>query len=342
MTQQDSIQVSSLSDQPALSKETGMRYNGYHSPYEIISWLPKTATPWQQDSAIRANYKFPNVDWSKQPNPLCTPQTKVDPKSDFSLGKPMYHSRSLVQPDSVYRPEYAIYRQGVPGDPVPYSISGDNLITSILLGCFVLASISIAKSGNFIQRQFKSFFHIQHEGTTAITETSGEVRFQSFLMLQACLLMALIFFFYSKSLVGTDFSLPQYVIIGIYTGIIAAYFLIKILLYMIVNWVFFDKKKNEQWMKSGLFLVSVEGIALFPIGLLLAYFNFSIESTVIYTGFVIIVTKILTFYKAYIIFFKKSAAILQSFLYFCAFEIMPLGVLWGALMLTDNYLKVNF
>lgn len=271
-----------------------------------------------------------------------TPQTHADTLSGFSLEKPMYHSRSMVQPDSTYRPEYAIYRQGVAGDPVPYSIAKDNLITSILLVCFILAMVSIAKSGNFIQRQFKNFFHAQREGTTTITETSSELRFQFFLLLQTSLLLALIFFFYTKSFVGESFTIPQYYIIGIYTGIITVYFFLKAVLYALVNWVFFDRKKNEQWMKSALFLVSTEGIALFPIVMLLVYFNFSIETTVIYSAFVVILGKVLSFYKTYLIFFRKNTAILQSFLYFCAFETMPLGALWGVLVLTDNYLKVNF
>ncbi len=270
-----------------------------------------------------------------------TPQTRADSGSGFSLKKPMYHSKSMVQPDSTYRPEYAVYRQGVAGDPVPYSIANDNLITSILIGCFILAMISIAKSGNFIQRQFKNFFHTQREGTTVITETSSELRFQFFLLLQTSLLLALIFFLCTKTFVGETFTVPQYLIIGIYTAIIVGYFMVKALLYALVNWVFFDRKKNEQWMKAGLFLVSTEGIALFPIVMLLAYFNISIESTIIYCALIIILGKLLSFYKTYLIFFHKNTGIVQSFLYFCAFEMMPLGALWGVLVLTDNYLKVN-
>lgn len=343
MMQQDSIQHADIETLEASSQEaSSVRHDGYHSPREIISWLPRTATPWQQDSAIRANYKFPEVDWTKAHNPMCTPQTHADAPSGFSLDKPMYHGRSLVQPDSIYRPEYAVYRQGVAGDPVPYTIGGDNLITSILLGCFVFATVAVAKSGNFLQRQLKNFFRTQREGTTVITETSSELRFQLFLVLQTCLLFALIFFFRTNTFGDESFTIPQYLIIGTYTGIMAVYFLLKALLYAVVDWVFFEKKKNEQWMKSALFLASTEGLALFPVVMLLAYFGFSIEGTVVYTMFVIILVKLLAFYKTFIIFFRKSGVFLQSFLYFCALELMPLGALWGALVLTDSYLKINF
>jgi len=288
---------------------------GYHSPREILSWLPRNATPEQQDSAIRANYNFPDVDWSSRSNPLRTPQLSADSTARFDPQKPMYHGKSLVQPDSVYRPEYAVYRQGVAGDPIPYNIAGDNLITSILLGCFVLAAVSVAESGNFIQRQIKNFFHTQREGITIITETSNELRFQVFLLVQAALLFALIFFFYTKTLPGDTSGLPQYTIIGIFTAINMAYLALKAIAYALVGWVFFDKKKNEQWSKSSLFLNATEGMALFPIVMLHAYFNFSIETTVFYTLFIIILTKILSLYKTYVIFFKRNGAFIQSFLY---------------------------
>ena len=254
----------------------------------------------------------------------------------------MYYSRSLVQPDSIYRPEYTSNRPGVAGDPVPYTIAGDSLTTSILLACFILATIAIAKSGNFLQRQLKNFFRVQREGTTVITETSAELRFQFFLVAQTCLLAAIIVFFFSQSFVGESFAIAHYQIIALFTGEFAAYLIAKALLYTIVNWVFFDKKKNEQWMKSILVLTSAEGILFFPAVLLLAYFNLSIAGMAIYSFFVVIICKILAFYKSYIIFFKRTVSIVQSFLYFCALEIMPLGILLGVLAMTDNYLKQIF
>ncbi len=319
-----------------------VRHGVFHTPEQILRTLPATATPWQQDSALRANYKYQDIDWAAQPNPLRTPTTKADPKAGDFVSHPMYYSHSLVQPDSIYRPECVSYRHGVAGDPVPYTIAGDSLITSILLACFIFAAVAISASGNFLQRQLKSFFRVQREGTTVITETSGEMRFQFFLVAQTCLLAAIIVFFFSQSRGGESFAIAHYQIIGLFTGEIATYLLLKALLYQVVNWVFFDKKKNEQWMKSYLFLICTEGILFFPAVLLLSYFGLPITETAIYAFIVVILAKLLSFYKAYIIFFKRTVSIMQSFLYFCALEIMPLGILMGVLAMTDNYIKQIF
>ena len=81
---------------------------------------------------------------------------------------------------------------------------------------------------------------------------------------------------------------------------------------------------------------------LFPNVMLLAYFNLSIKHAVIYALAVIILVKLLSFYKAYLIFFRRNGAILQFFLYFCALELMPLGALCGAMVTMDRYLKQIF
>lgn len=341
ITEQDSTQVAVQTEAPSTSTAPS-HHNGYHSPAQILSWLPETATPWQQDSAIRANYKFVEKDWLHMHNPMRTPTTKADPKISGTLTKPLYHSHSLVQPDSVYRPEYAVYRRGVAGDPVPYTIAGDSLVTSVLLFCFVIATITIAQAGHFLERQLKNFFRTQREGTTVITETSNEMRFQLFLVAQTCMLLALILFIYSHDFARESFAIAHYQMLGLFTAINMAYFVVKFLLYSIVDWVFFDRKKNIQWMKSFLFIISTEGILLFPIVLLFAFFHISVSSAVIYTLFVVLAAKILSFYKTYIIFFAKETAILQSFLYFCALELMPLGMLYGIMTAASGYLKTIF
>ena len=311
------------------------------TPKEVLSWLPKDATPAQQDSAIQRHIKASEIHWSTQPDTLHMPgHSKGKSIRDVSL--PQYYRESFFSKDSLFHPELTGGRHGVAGDPVPYTIAGDNLITSLLLACFILAMVALAKSQDFITRQAKNFFHVQRGTTTEITETAGELWVQFGLVAQTCLLFAIIYFFYLRSYVTDTFTIEQYQIVGIFTAVFAGYFLIKALIYSAVSWVFFDTKRNEQWMKSYLFILALEGVLLFPLVMLLSYFHLSMHNTVIYVGFVIIFTKILTFYKSFLIFFKQKRFFLQNILYLCALEIVPLLLLWGVLVLIGNMLKVNF
>ena len=95
-------------------------------------------------------------------------------------------------------------------------------------------------------------------------------------------------------------------------------------------------------MKAYLFLFSCEGVLLFPVVMLLTYFNLSLDAAIIYALIVVGLVKILSFYKSYIIFFRGNGSFLQIFLYFCALEVVPLSALWGGLVLISHYLKINF
>ena len=129
---------------------------------------------------------------------------------------------------------------------------------------------------------------------------------------------------------------------GIYAAAFVGYFLIKAALYQFVNWVFFDKKKIEQWNKSLLFLTAMEGIAATPAVLLFIFGNLSLSACLIIVVIVAILTKLCTFYKCYLIFFQRFGAFLQIFLYFCALELIPMVGLVELLETLNNNLKINF
>lgn len=338
MLNTDSIQTQGA----AIADEAvAAHHSGQLTPAQVLSWLPKDATPAQQDSAIRKHIKIKPCSYSGRRDTLGTPETK--PGCDtFTLSKPQWHGKSLVQKDSVYRPEHTVWRHGVAGDPIPYTLAADNVVTSMLFVCFIVAMVSISGSRQFLQRQAKNFFHIQRPNTTVMTETSNELHFQLFLILQTCLLFSLTFFYAIRGYAGQTFIIDQYLVIGCFAVIVAGYFLVKSLLYWTAGWVFFDKKKNLQWLKAFVFLSSIEGVLMYPLVMLMAYFGMGTKNAMIYMGIILILGKVLGFYKTYIIFFKPQGRFLQNILYFCTLEIVPATSLWGILIATCNYLKINF
>ena len=311
------------------------------TPREVVGWLPENATPAQMDSAIQLHVKPSEIHWSQMPDTLHLPGHPRS-KSVRDIGLPTYYKESCFKKYSLFQPELPGGRLGVYGDPIPYAIANDNFFASLLIGCFVLALVAFSQSRKFISRQAKNFFFVPHEHVTQIPETANEIRFQVFLVLQTYLLLALFFFFYSNAYVGEAFMLAPYPVIAIYTGIGFAYFLLKVFLYWFTGWVFFDRRNNVQWLKSFLFIVSMEGVALFPIVVLQAFFGVSMQTTVVYAIVLLVFVKMLTFYKTYIIFFRKKSSFLQNILYFCALEIIPMLALWGVVITINSYLKINF
>lgn len=311
-------------------------------PAQVLKKLPRDATPWQQDSAIQASIHVENTHLSSRPDTLHLPgQDKGKSYKDISI--PLYYKESFFSKDTLYHPEINAGRYGVAGDPVPYSIKGDNIITAMLLGGFILALIAFANSRRFIFMQARNFFFESRESKNEMTETTNEYRFQFFFLLQTCLLLSIILFIYTQDSIADTFVLEsQYHLIAIFFGSFTAYFIIKMLLQAFVNWVFFERHNNSRWFKSSLFITSAESIAIFPLVMLMSYFNLSMQNAVTYMAVVIISVKILSFYKCLIIFFKRNAVFSQIFLYFCALEIMPLLLLYGTLATIIDYLKINF
>ena len=311
------------------------------TPYQVLRMLPKDATPAQQDSAIQAWFQPGEIHYSNRPDTLHLPGHDAG-RNLMNVNLPKYYKESFFANDTLLHAELRGGRYGVAGDPVPYSIRNDDIITGLLLGSFLLALISFANSMRFVSRQLKDFFYTSHD-SHSLTETTSEIRFQFFLVLQTCLLMSVFFFLYVQQNVADTFVLEsEYQLLGIIFGSFVAYIVGKTLLYTTVNNVFFGNKKNIQFLKSFLFITSVEGILLFPMVMVLAYFDLTAHSVAFYLIFVLIFIKILTFYKCWSIFFRANGVFLQIILYFCALEIVPLFFLWGTLVTIVNELKINF
>ena len=256
---------------------------------------------------------------------------------------PQYYRESFFTKDTLFHPELPGGRSGVAGDPIPYNIHNDSVITSILLGFFILMVIAYANTHEFVVRQLKKFFYVPNEGVQDMAETGTELRVQLFMVLLNCVLLSLLYYFYVIHFVSDSFILKsQYLLIAIYMVMMVCYFIAKWLIYKIVNTIFFGSKINRHWLKTYLFISSMEGVVFLPAVLLQTYFDMTEKNVVIYFIIVLIFVKLLTFFKCYVAFFRRNVVKLQIILYFCALEIVPLLAFWGALDFVTNSLKIIF
>lgn len=255
---------------------------------------------------------------------------------------PQYYRQTFFSSDTLFYTERPVSHYGVEGEPVPYTLRGDNIISLLLLGSFILIIISVSKSRFFILRQLKDIFYPSHNDSN-ITETWNELRFQFFLTGLLCILMAIITYQYVNHFANFAFVFENKLLfIGIFLGIFVGYLLAKGLIYAVVNYVFFDSTQNSYWLKTLLFINAAMSVLLFPVVLLTTYINMSLENAFYFFGFIFIFSKSITIYKCWSIFFRKNDHFLQNILYFCALEIVPvLCLASGILVLIDN-LKLNF
>jgi hypothetical protein len=310
------------------------------TPYEVLRLLPKDATPAQQDSAIQEWFEPKEIHYSSRPDTLHLPGHEI-PRDLKEVSLPHYYRENFFSNNTMYHPELSIERVGESGAPIPYTFQNDSFITGILIVCFLLITFVLSRISGFLLRQTKHIFSPQKSEQT-LTETGSEIKFQFLFMFITCLLYALLYFIYTTHFIANTFIFSsEYILLVIYGITILAYMLIRMLLYTIVNNTFSTNKKNLQFQRSILLITSLEGVALFPLVLLLAYFQFSLQNAIIYTATIVILAKILTFYKSFTIFFYQKGGFLQIFLYFCALEMIPLMMLWSGLLVITENLKIN-
>ncbi|MBQ9649759.1 MAG: DUF4271 domain-containing protein [Prevotella sp.] len=311
------------------------------TPYQVLRLLPKDATPAQQDSAIQAWFAPDEIHYSERPDTLHLPGEGI-PRDLKDVKLPTYYRENFFSNDSLYHPELNGGRYGVAGDPVPETLRNDSLISGLLILCFLVMTFAFARISGFIGRQIKDFFYVQ-KGEHSVAETGDEINIQIVFSVITCLTCSLLYYLYVTTEVDDTFIFStEHMLLGVIFLVMAGYFLSKFLLYTIVNHIMFDGTKNKKFLTLLIFLISMEGVLLFPVLLLRAYFQFPMQNAAIYAFIVVLLIKILTFYKTYVIFFAQKALYMQIILYFCALEMVPLLSLWGGLAVIVNHLRVIF
>ena len=255
---------------------------------------------------------------------------------------PQYYKENFFSNSPFYHPEVGSEHSGVSGDPVPYSINNDNFVTGLLIVCFLLIALTYSRISDFLNRQLKNFFYTQ-KGEHTIIETGSEMKLQMVFVVHTSLVYGLLFYFYTLNFLTDTFIFStEYIILAFFFAVFLVFFAIRFGLYAMVNPVFFDKAENKKFLTSLLLITSIEGVLVFPSLLLLAFFRISAIYAIWYCAIAVILVKILTFYKSYVIFFKQKRYFLQIFLYFCALEIVPLFALWGELLTIVDLFKIKF
>lgn len=238
----------------------------------------------------------------------------------------------------------AIVGGGVEAAPVPYTLGRDPVITLVLVVCFVAMMISVARSWRFLRRQLRNFFYMPIRRTTIVSETTKEVSFQFFLMLVTCMAFSLILFFYTDKYVtdvdgdrdGAHRLLLQYFLLTV------VFFVLKMLLYRLTNWVFFDRESGQLWIKSQFFLWSLPGIVLYPVMLAVVYLHLSPSWAMVVMLIIFSFVEILSFYRCYLLFFKGKHFWIQNLLYLCTLEVVPILLLFGSMVLINEKLSNIF
>ena len=330
----------------SIQAQTPMRKNIAHAtrqdfnPKQIIESLPEDATPAQQDSAIQAMLPPRPTVRSTRPDTLNLPGWHIPSAKDIPSAQTPRYEENFFSPSPYFHTEIEYRQDGMDAEPLPYLLRNDNWVTGILLCCFLVVMGIFANSKKYIKKTLQDFFLNRTDKDQLFSvETGSEMRHAIFLYLQNGLLASLFFFDYTQATRDLFMSpVALHALLGIYVLVCWAYLGLKQLLYPFINWIFFNKEQRSAWLKSYSFLISTEGVLLFPFALITVFFNISPHNLILGLCILVGFIRLLLFYKTFCIFFPKTHGLLHLIVYFCALEILPLCGLWQALTYTNDIL----
>ena len=244
--------------------------------------------------------------------------------SDTHLDYKSLINDSLLCTDSVHSNSF-----GVSGEPIADLLSTDSTINLMMLGCLIFFIVALAHSHNVLFHQMSAFFFKPNTDEKRSYPTVEHLLLLSIIALGSLLLSV------STFIIATQSILPHYhipnrtaVILGI-ALLIFCFFAVKVAIQFVANAVFFGKRRAIYFFGTQVFITTCTAITLLPITFLQVYSDISVETSLIYLAFVLILNKLVTFYKTWDIFFNQNGLFLQIILYFCTLEIAPLAAAGG-------------
>lgn len=225
------------------------------------------------------------------------------------------------------------------GESLPYLLRNDSMITIILFASLMLVAYVLSNGKKHLLQQLKYLIVNRERNNLFDNPTTGYAHYTPLLILHTCMLSGVCLYYYSANTQPALFQLyPHSLLLGGYVGSILVLLLAKYLCYGFINWIFFDKISNKAWINIYNDSIIWSGFFLLPIILLVVYFDLSLIISLFLVSIVIIISKIVLFYRGFSIFFKNFYGCFHLILYLCALEILPDVLLWESIVLINQFL----
>lgn len=233
-------------------------------------------------------------------------------------------------------PEVAWHPVGIAGSPTEYQFRHDDFVTAYLLISFLMMAWVVTSSWKFFKTQFRDFFHTRERPNLFGEHEDTVLRGRLFLVIQTCVMIALVFFTLSRSYLPDVFAqVSPYLLLGTSTLVALGYYGVKMALYNIVNHTFFSANHCRMWNEVYLTSVLVTGLSLLPVALSIVFLDLPLYYILIACILLLSVIKISLAYKCHHIFFKTTLGGVHLILYLCTLEFIPL-ILFAVLLIATS------
>lgn len=223
-----------------------------------------------------------------------------------------------------------IERAGLPGY--------DSGVLCLLIGMFLLLASNFRHYSTFFKSFLTDLLSVRRREKTFGVRTFSETGVQASIVLIACFSQGIIInsAFTERPAVGPVSG--EFLVIGALTLVALAYYLWQLAVYGMVGAVFADKVSARMWMKG--FNASQSLLSmLIVVPAVVVLFNPSASHIVIILGLISYFLARLAFIcKGFRLFYDNFGSLLYFILYLCSLEIVPLVLLYRAVLFLHNLL----
>ena len=134
---------------------------------------------------------------------------------------------------------------GITGEVVPHLLRSNDWVIGVLLCSFMIITYVFAQDKLSIYQRIRQFFFSHEHGEYSVFGFNDLL-----LILQCCLLCGLLLTFCYVQEPTPRYTGEHIFLLWVqYSGFALLYCMAKWIIYRFVNWVFFDKKGNNIWIK---------------------------------------------------------------------------------------------
>jgi hypothetical protein len=229
--------------------------------------------------------------------------------------------------------------EGMPGIPLPYLPRYDWMVTSVMFICLIVVLFIFSRSKKHLYQSVRGFIQNRKRNSMFDEVTAADARHNFILIIHTIVMLGFSAYYYYSYISPSIFNeCSHLLLLGGFILLFGLFILFKWMMYSFINWVFFQKVRNELWIKAFFHLFIWIGILLLPTLLVTTYFDISPQISLYLIASILFLAKILLFWKCFCNFFEKIYGSFHLILYFCALEILPDLILWKGMELISNNL----
>lgn len=229
------------------------------------------------------------------------------------------------------------------GTAVPYSIGCDNFILSLFIASLLGGAYVLLRDGAGIMERLKKMFYykgqaIPYNSRAGVSNTGSNILYALFI----CYSTIIILGYLQQHHKLQEFD-NSYIPFAVFAVISILFLIAKGITYEFVNRVLFSDEQAREWRESYFFTLQLFSFALLP--LVTAIILIPSLNNIIFNGYLLIIGIIyvlMLFIRCFNIIFNEKSYFLDIFLYLCAIELMPLGLMWYIIHQTYLFLIIKF